>query len=81
MLEKIITFNHLITEDGIIQVRRIERINGLSDSYRHHTVTPLDNVANEDDRTKLIVGAIYTPEFVKMYKKKMKEQEAELKNK
>ena len=36
---------------------------------------------NEDDRTKLIAGAIYTPEFVKMYKEKIKEQEAELKNK
>ena len=82
MLEKKISFDQQITEDGQIQVRTITRIleDGveLSKSYHRHVVTPLDNVENEDDRTKLIASAIYTPEFVKAYKKKMKEQEAEM---
>jgi len=85
MLEKLITFDQQITEDGQINVRQITRIledgKELSKSYHRHVVTPLDNVENEDDRTKLIASAIYTPEFVKMYKEKIKEQEAELKNK
>ena len=82
MLEKLMTFDQQITEDGIIQVRQITRVfedgNELSKSYHRHVVTPLDNVENEDDRTKVIASAIYTPEFVKVYKKKMKEQEAEM---
>jgi len=81
MLTKQITYDQQITEDGIIQVREITRIledgKELSKSYHRHVVTPLDNVENEDDRTKLIAGAIYTPEFVKMYKEKIKEKEVE----
>ena len=77
MLEKRISFDQQITEDGQIQVRQITRIFEddveLSKSYHRHVVTPTDSIANEDDRTKLIASAIYTPEFVKAYKKKMKE--------
>lgn len=78
MLEKQITFDHQITEDGIINVRQITRIfedgKELTDlkSYHRHTVIPLDNVENEDDRTRVIAGAIYTTEFVKAYKKRLK---------
>ena len=83
MLTKQITFDQQITEDGFINVRTITRIfedgNELSKSYHRHVVTPLDNVENEDDRTKVIASAIYTPEFVKVYKKKMKEQKKEIK--
>ena len=82
MLEKRISFDQQITEDGQIQVRTITRIleDGieLSKSYHRHVITPLDSIENEDDRTKLVAGAIYTPEFVKAYKKKIKEQEAEM---
>ena len=85
MLTKQITFDQQITEDGQIQVRQITRIledgKELSKSYHRHVITPTDDVENEDDRTKVIAGAIYTPEFVKMYKEKMKEQEAEMNNK
>jgi len=83
MLTKQITFDQQITEDGFINVRTITRIfedgNELSKSYHRHVVTPLDKVENEDDRTKVIASAIYTPEFVKVYKKKMKEQKKEIK--
>lgn len=82
MLKKQITYDHHITEDGIIQVREITRVfeddKKLSKSYHRHTVTPLDDVENEDDRTKIIANAIYTPEFVEEYrKKKDKEKETE----
>ena len=82
MLEKLVTFDQQIMEDGQINVRKITRIfedgKELSKSYHRHVVTPLDDVESEDDRTKLIAGAIYTPEFVKAYKK-IKEQEKEMK--
>jgi len=75
MLEKIITFDQHITEDGIIQVRQITRVledgKELSKSYHRHTVTPLSNVDSEDDRTKLIANALYTPEFVVDYEAKI----------
>ena len=81
MLEKKITFDQQITEDGVIQVRQITRVfedgKELSKSYHRHTITPLDNLENEDDRTKLIAGAIYTPEFIVEYEKKIKEREKE----
>jgi len=83
MLEKIITFDQQITEDGIIHVRTITRVleDGveLSKSYHRHVVTPLDNVENEDDRTKLIAGAIYTPEFITEYEAKIKNKEEKIK--
>lgn len=76
MLEKKITFDQHITEEGIIMVRQITRVledgKVLSKSYHRHTVTPKDNVDNEDDRTKIIVNAIYTPEFIAEYETKQK---------
>ena len=77
MLEKIITYDHEITEDGIIHVRQITRIleDGveLSKSYHRTTVNPTDDVNDKDDRTKLIAGAIYTPAFKTAYKAKIAE--------
>ena len=81
MLKKIVTFNHHITEDGVIQVRKITRVledgEELSKSYHRHTVNPKDNIDNEDDRTKVIANAIYTPEFIAEYEAKIKEKEKE----
>jgi len=75
MLEKKITFDQQITEDGIIHVRQITRIledgKELSKSYHRTTVNPKDDVADKDDRTKLIASAIYTPEFIVEYDAKM----------
>jgi len=75
MLEKKITFDQQITEDGIIHVRQITRVleNGkeLSKSYHRTTVNPKDDVTDKDDRTKLIASAIYTPEFIAEYEAKI----------
>lgn len=83
MLEKKITFDHFVTESGHIEIRRITRIledgKEIGKSYHRHVVIPVDNVDNEDDRTKLIANAIYTPEFITEYEKKIKEREKEIK--
>lgn len=83
MLTKQITYDQQITEDGIIQVRTITRVledgKELSKSYHRHTVNPKDDTVNEDDRTKVIASAIYTPEFIAEYEAKM--AEAKLKEK
>lgn len=85
MLTKQVTFDQQITENGQIQVRQITRVledgKELSKSYHRHVVTPIDNVENEDERTKLIASAIYTPEFVTAYKAKIVKQEAIMKPK
>ena len=75
MLDKKVSYDHTITEDGIIQVREITRIfedgKELSKSYHRTTVNPTDDVKDKDVRTKLIAGAIYTPEFVTAYEVKI----------
>ena len=75
MLEKKITFDQQINENGIIHVRQITRVleNGkeLSKSYHRTTVNPKDDVTDKDDRTKLIASAIYTPEFIAEYEAKI----------
>ncbi len=74
MLEKKVTFDHQVLEDGQIQVRRITRImedgKELSKAYHRHCVAPGDYVNNEDTRTKLITGVLYTPAFIEDFKEK-----------
>jgi len=83
MLEKKVTFDQQIDENGIIHVRRITRVfedgKELSKSYHRTTVTPKDDVTNKDDRTKKIANAIYTPEFITEYEAKIKEQKEAMK--
>jgi len=75
MLEKKVTFDQQINEDGIIHVRQITRIfedgKELSKSYHRSVVNPKDDVTDKDDRTKLIASAIYTPEFITEYEAKI----------
>ena len=79
MLKKEISYDHSITESGHIQVRRITRI--LEDGvergkqYHRHVISPGDDVKDEDERTKLIAGAVHTPKVVKAYKDMIKENE------
>lgn len=67
MLEKKVTFDHQVLEDGQIQVRRITRImedgKELSKAYHRHCVDPTSDLIQEDHRTKLITGVLYTPAF------------------
>ena len=79
MLEKKISFDQQINEDGIIHVRQITRIfeddKELSKSYHRSVVNPKDDVTDKDEMTKKIANAIYTPEFVAEYDAKIAEQE------
>ena len=65
MLEKQISYDHSITESGHIQVRRITRImeDGveISKSYHRHVVSPGDDVSEEDEMTRKLAEALYTP--------------------
>jgi len=85
MLEKKITYDQQIDENGIIHVRQITRVfedgKELSKSYHRTTVMPKDDVTDKDDRTKLIANAIYTPEFIAEYEavQKIKEQKEAMK--
>ena len=67
ILEKKVTFDHQVLEDGQIHVRRITRImedgKELSKSYHRHCVDPISDLTVEDTRTKLITGVLYTPAF------------------
>ena len=80
MLEKKVTFDHQVLEDGQIQVRRITRImedgKELSKSYHRHCVDPTSDLTLEDTRTKLITGVLYTPAFTDEFilKKKLSEE-------
>lgn len=62
MIEKLITYDHTISEDGKINVRKITRIveDGveLSKTFHRHVVSVGDDIANEDRRTKQIINAI-----------------------
>ena len=83
MLEKKVTYDHSITELGHIQVRRITRImeDGVEKGkqYHRHVVSPGDDYANEDERTKKIAQVVHTAKVIKDYEDKIKEQELEAK--
>lgn len=71
MLEKQISYDHSITELGHIQVRQITRImedgKEIGKSYHRHVLSPGDDVRNQDERSKQIAGAIWTPEVIAAY--------------
>ncbi|MFA5391833.1 MAG: hypothetical protein WC331_10490 [Candidatus Omnitrophota bacterium] len=79
-LSKTISFDHSITEDGNIQVRRITRIleDGveISKTYHRHVIAPGDDTANEDQRTKSLAGVVHTPEVVTAYRAKQESLKA-----
>lgn len=75
MLEKKVSYDHSITESGIIQIRRIIRVfeNGtsLGEKYYRHCISPGEDYKNEDDRTKKIASAIHTPELISEYEESL----------
>ena len=72
MLEKIISYDHSITELGHIQVRQITRImedgKEISKTYHRHALNLGDDIEGQDERTKKIAQAIWTPEIITAYK-------------
>ena len=71
MLKKSITFDHSVTETGSIQVRRITRImedgKEISVTYHRHVVSPGNDYADQDERTRAIARVVHTPETVAAY--------------
>lgn len=82
MLEKQITYDHNITEDACIQVRKITRImeDGIEigKAYHRHVVSPGDDYKDEDERTKKIAKVIHTSKAVATYKAMIIEAEKQL---
>jgi hypothetical protein len=71
-LEKQISIDKIeVVENGIIQVRQITRIieDGveLSNSFHRWSLTPNQDVSNENDRVKAIANAVWTPEVIAAY--------------
>lgn len=63
MIEKLITYDHMIDEQGRINIRTITRImeegKELSIAFHRKVVDPaVDDISNEDDRTQLLGAAI-----------------------
>lgn len=77
MLEKKLSYDHSITESGVIQIRRITRVfeddKLLGEWYHRHCVSPGEDSNREDERTKKIAKAIHTPELISEYEEGLKE--------
>ena len=71
MLEKQISYYHSITELGHIQIRQITRImedgKEIGRAYHRHVLSPGDDVKDQDERSKKIAKAIWTPKIIKIY--------------
>lgn len=61
-----------IVENGIVQVRQIERIledgKELSASYHRWTLAPGQDVSDQEPRVQAIANATWTPEVIAAYK-------------
>lgn len=79
-LTKRISYDHSITELGHIQVRQIIRImedgKEISKAYHRHVLSPGDLVEGQDERSKMIAQAIWTPKVIEAYKTMIAEVEA-----
>ena len=68
MLTKRITYDHSITENGSIQVRRITRImedgQEISKAYHRNVVSPGDSSVGQDKITCKLIDAIHTPDVI-----------------
>lgn len=71
-LEKQISIDKIeVVENGIIQVRQITRIledgNELSASYHRWTLTPGQDVSDQEPKVQAVATAIWTEEVVAAY--------------
>jgi len=81
MLTKQITYDHQITDEGAINVRRITRIleDGveISKNYHRHVLTPIDNTTDQDDMTKNLAVVAFTDERKAMWQARKDAKDAE----
>lgn len=70
-----------VVENGIIQVRQVTRImedgQQLSSSYHRWTLTPGQDVSDQDSRVQAIAQAAWTEEVVAAYQAAMEAAAAE----
>lgn len=74
MLEKKISYDYSVTENGHIQVRQIIKIlennKLLSTAYKRHVIVPGADVSNENIDVKRLAWALHTQECIKAYQVK-----------
>lgn len=60
-----------VVENGVVQVRQVTRImedgNQLSSSYHRWSLTPGQDVSDQDAKVQAITAAAWTPEVVSAY--------------
>ena len=71
-IEKQISIDKIeVIENGIIQVRQVTRIledgKELSNSFHRWTLTPGQDISDQEDRVKAIANATWTPEVIAAY--------------
>jgi hypothetical protein len=77
-LDKQISIDKIeVVENGIIQVRQITRIledeNEISSSFHRWTLTPGQDVSDQEDRVKAIANATWTPEVISAYEAQLEQ--------
>lgn len=77
MIDKQISYDHTVLETGEIQVRRITRLiedgEVINKTYHRHVVDPTTDLSNEDESTKKLAAALYTPVDIEEYAHKQEE--------
>ena len=71
-LEKQISIDKIeVVENGAVQVRQITRIvedgTELSASYHRWTLTPGQNVSDQESKVQAVCNAVWTPEVIAAY--------------
>ena len=60
-----------VVENGIVQVRQVTRImedgNQLSSSYHRWTLTPGQDVSDQESKVQAVCNAVWTPEVIAAY--------------
>lgn len=60
-----------VVENGIVQVRQVTRImedgNQLSSSYHRWTLTPGQDVSDQESKVQAVCNAVWTSEIISAY--------------
>ena len=68
MIERVISYDHRLLENGLIEVRQIERLveegAEIAKTFKRHVVGPGDDITNEDPVTKQLAVMAHTDEAI-----------------
>jgi len=68
MIERVISYDHRLLENGLIEVRQIERLveegAEIAKKFKRHVVVPGDDITNEDPVTKQLAVMAHTDEVI-----------------